>query len=164
MTSALALLALATLRIDWDAPPACPTAADLEARVGALVPPGEERLLVATVDAKVEKEALRWRASLEITVPQGRTRREVVGKTCEELTDAVALLVAATLDPVGARRQLTGSRDGPPKPPAAHPEGPGDRRHHGDRDVRRVAALRWRTARLGRDRHAVRPSGSGGDL
>ena len=117
MSGAVALLALATLRVDWDAPPACPSAADLEARVVALVPPGEERLLVATVDAQVKKEPLRWRASLEVTVPQGRTRREVVGRTCEELTDAVALLVAATLDPVGARRQLSGTRDGPPKPP-----------------------------------------------
>jgi hypothetical protein len=109
---------MATLRIVWEAPPACPTAEELEARIEALIAPGGERMLVATVDAKVAKEALRWRASLEVTVPQGRTRREVVGKTCEELTNAVALLVAVTLDPTGARAKLWGDKDDPPKPPA----------------------------------------------
>jgi len=89
----------------------CATFAAIAARVG------ERSTRIRFVDALTEVPALRGRigpskgagvfAELTVVQPTGRqSRRHLTARTCEEATDALALLIAMTLDPAAALRAV----------------------------------------------------------
>lgn len=126
-------------RLDWTAPEGCPKAPELLARAQALLAAGKPRAIVATlgVEARVEQLApeqwaltLTWRH--ESDPP---STRRVSAKTCDELVDAAALLVALALDPTLPSPEPTAPPDSEelstdvPEDESASPE-PGDAAGH----------------------------------
>src|SRR3954463_2550147 len=82
----------AELRLDWTAPPECPSARDLRARVARLVGSVPDPNLLAAVE--VTRAAEGYRAHLVLRGPSGFGERRLEDAQCDVLVDSVALLIA----------------------------------------------------------------------
>jgi len=111
--------------IEWVAPEGCPSQADLEARIDALL--ADQELGTSTVAARLEaREAPGSGWTLELSMASG-DRRTLPGLTCEDLTDAAALLVAIAVSPSLADAEAPPERiveDGGSPATVAAPEPP----------------------------------------
>jgi hypothetical protein len=101
----------------WAAPETCPEAAEVEARLAALLggppAPGDVR-----IDATIERDdAGVHRLKVAVESASGSTRHELSSPRCEELADAVALVAAVALDPLS-----TVAGTAPPPSPQPKPE------------------------------------------
>lgn len=108
----------AGLELRWDAPPQCPDRAQLLAAIDATlgeVAEGERRSLRARGRVRADPQA-GFVVRLELDDGHASTR-ELRGTSCEELTDAAALVIAMTIDP-----RLLDTLQGPPE--VAEPEVP----------------------------------------
>jgi len=127
-------------RVDYRAPPACPTVASLVDGVTARLP----RFRVAAGAARrfdVEVRAVDDRfvgrlASLD--VEGSRTEREVVGDSCEDVVDALGLVLAIAIDPGAAltRAAALTSPEAPLVEGRAAPRPGGERDERNERDER----------------------------
>lgn len=83
----------------WSAPPSCPGAAEVRARVEELVgrPLGEVDLEIVGVVEASPPDA--WALELSLGPPGEATRRRLVAARCATLADAAALLVAVHVAP-----------------------------------------------------------------
>ncbi|HEY8376912.1 MAG TPA: hypothetical protein VIK91_10510 [Nannocystis sp.] len=90
------------LSLEWEAPPGCPDAAAVRARVVALT--GAEAAGKANLRARgsVRETDGRWTLDLELTGETGSGRRMLKAQRCEELAEAGALVVAIAVDPRAA--------------------------------------------------------------
>lgn len=132
-----------TLALRWSAIAPCPTREQLLATIaaqgltlGEWVPEVHDHArLSARID--VAPAGAVWRAELELVDADGRAQRSFEASSCDALADAVALIVAVTLDPVAVTQALarrdTAIVDSPvpeqppqpePEPPARLPLGP----------------------------------------
>lgn len=114
---ALAMAALPVherIRLEWDAPPECPDAADLQRRMAASLPD----------DSSADAEALRvhgriatsvdgYVLELRIDGPHGSGDRRLEAKDCSELAQAAALIIAVAIDPTSSPAETI------PEPPQA---------------------------------------------
>lgn len=122
------------LALRWSAIAPCPSRAQLLEQIadqglgpalGEWVPESDDRArLVVRVDV-VPRGAV-WRADLELTDADGRSLRSFEASNCEALGEAVALIVAVTLDPVAvtqalARREAAAAEPAPASAPAPAP-------------------------------------------
>jgi hypothetical protein len=85
----------AELRLDWTAPPECPSARDLRARVARLVGSVPDPNLLAAVE--VTRAAEGYRAHLVLRGPSGFGERRLEDAQCDVLVDSVALLIALSI-------------------------------------------------------------------
>jgi hypothetical protein len=95
---------LASLPPRWNAPPPCPDEPAFQARVVAFAgrAPGPDEVLArATVTGGPP-----WVAVVDLELEGVSARRELAAAECDALADAVALVVAVTLDPVVVARTL----------------------------------------------------------
>lgn len=107
---------VASFRLDWSAPPECPqwreALSRIETLLGARV--DEVRHAALSVRASVTKAGERYTVSLETLHAENRFERSLEAKTCSEVTDAGALVIALAIDPTLAERRKP---DAPPAPP-----------------------------------------------
>jgi hypothetical protein len=109
-------------RLTYEAPPGCPDRAAFEAKVRRRTPwlredgaSPDSVTLAVTVDAEEHPASGR----VEVVSPQGeRTSRSLTAASCEELTDALALMTALSID------LLAGASDGLLQAPRERPEAP----------------------------------------
>lgn len=107
------------LELRWEAPPACPTEAEVRDRIGAYL--GRDEFDETLDDVRVEGrvESMRgdaWALTVEVRVGEETVRRRVEAPRCADTRDAAALIIAVALDP------LRVSREAPP--PALEPAAP----------------------------------------
>lgn len=105
----------AEYRLDWQAPPECPTLEEIEAQVGALTEgqlAGEGTMVVRGVVQ--HDDAGPYRLELTTTVGEREAVRELEASECVDLGQAVALVVAVTLVP--------SLEEGPPPEPKPEPK------------------------------------------
>lgn len=101
----------ADLEFSWDAPPECPTEADVRFRVGALlegvrVPPKERLTAIARVR---QDDTAMWDLRIWL-VGQDSTRQRILrNRDCEALAQATALILAIAIAP-----ELMPTLDAPP--------------------------------------------------
>lgn len=91
---ALGILLLGATSLQWDAPPECPTRAEVLARARAqsdAEPPEDPPAMRGTVRRRDDD---RWWLELEIDNGRAVERRTMSAQSCEELTDAAALIIA----------------------------------------------------------------------
>ncbi|NOU32418.1 MAG: hypothetical protein HOO96_31320, partial [Polyangiaceae bacterium] len=90
------------LELVWTAPAECPDVEAVRASVRQMVRSGERPKLAARVS--VHKEASSYHAEVSLERGDGSSGnvRSLEGGTCAELTDAVALVLALTIDPTAA--------------------------------------------------------------
>jgi hypothetical protein len=117
--SAAAQTPSAGLVLRWRAPRGCPSEGEVIAAVTRLLgrpveDPSPRRVAVA----RIRRARRGW--SLRITVSTGATRRHraLAGDTCDEVSEAAALVLALAIDPDVAARPA-GPPDPPPTPPPA---------------------------------------------
>lgn len=96
---ALAVLAPAPIEIEWNAPPECPAPAELRASVVQLLG-GERTREPVRAEATVVREGEGYAAQLVLAVGEQRSERRLEASGCAALADAVAVVVAVTVDPV----------------------------------------------------------------
>jgi hypothetical protein len=108
----------ATWELQWDAPRECPADTAIAEQIAALVPSptGGEGVLV--VDARVEPRDGGYLLTLRTEFLDRHDEREVRAPACDELAEAVALVVAISLDP---SLELAGGAVPEPEP-APEPE------------------------------------------
>lgn len=88
----------ASYALQWDAPPGCPTAADIRTRIEALHPNPMGGEGMATILGRVqEMSADRFSLTLETHFAERIHRRELTSEHCEALAEAVAILAATAL-------------------------------------------------------------------
>lgn len=113
------------LRLTWDAPETCPSAAEVEAQFDRLlggrgrVPSSKRVEATATVRRSLDGI---WNLRLDTTVDDASGHRDLEGDSCWAVAAAAALVLALTIDPNAAvRASLTPPPEGPPAPsvPAA---------------------------------------------
>lgn len=85
--------------LEWAAPPACPSAAAIYEQVAALVPDARGGEGVLYVHASVEPRGEAFVLSLRTDFAGRHDEREVRARACNELAEAVTLVVAFSLDP-----------------------------------------------------------------
>jgi hypothetical protein len=85
----------AELRIDWTAPPECPTARDLRMRVMNLLDSVPHPSLLATIE--VTRSAQGYRAHVVLRGPSGFGERRLEDARCDVLVDSVAVLLALSI-------------------------------------------------------------------
>ncbi|MEX1365327.1 MAG: hypothetical protein AB1Z98_19520 [Nannocystaceae bacterium] len=105
---------------DWQGPAACEQGERLQTTVDSLLDP---RGPTARATVRVDPIDRGWRAEIEIDVDGARVRRVVDGGPCAAVADAVALIVAVTVDPVGAGTRV-GERLAPSPPTASVADAP----------------------------------------
>lgn len=112
------------LALDWSAPPECPDAAHVKARVEQLVghTHGDKTL---TAEGRMTASNARYRVELRIGAG-APSRRTMTGSDCARLAEAAALIFALDIDPDALARATTAQVE-PEKAPA-----PGPRRPDGD--------------------------------
>jgi hypothetical protein len=89
----------------WNAPEECPSADTIRAQVNALLGgasvPASRPLAVHATARRVSED--RWRLELRIDADKGGGRRALEARSCRELADALALIVAMSIDPERVR-------------------------------------------------------------
>lgn len=96
---AMVVLGLGPIEIEWSAPPECPAPAELRASVVQLLG-GERTRERVRAEATVVREGEGYAAQLVLAVGEQRSERRLQASGCAALADAVAVVVAVTVDPV----------------------------------------------------------------
>lgn len=118
------------LQLRWEAPPACPTEAEVRDRIGAYLGRDEfdETVDDVRVDARVASmRGGAWVLTVEVRVGEESVRRRIEAPRCADTRDAAALIIAVALDPLRVSRQAPppalepATTESPPSPPAAMP-------------------------------------------
>jgi hypothetical protein len=104
--------------IAWEAPAECPSVEDVVASVHALAPGVLSDPSPARVFASVRVVEARYEVELRLHDGEDEFRRAFVGDSCEEVAEAIALVVAVLLDPVvsASNVQTRTTADVPPTP------------------------------------------------
>lgn len=90
------------LRLEWAAPPGCPSVAEVRAAIDRNVAgegfdaPWE----AITIEGSIESRARGWVLRVRAALPDGHVERELGSDTCAELADAAGLVIAVALDPL----------------------------------------------------------------
>ncbi|HTA17723.1 MAG TPA: hypothetical protein VK989_00440 [Polyangia bacterium] len=112
------------LVLTWQAPPGCPTAADVQNQFGRLLggdahaPSGKH--IAATINVRTPAPA-RWSLELATVLDGAAGRRNLEGDSCASVASAASLILALMIDPAAAERAATESAPPPPKPAAPPP-------------------------------------------
>lgn len=90
-----------SVALTWHAPSGCPTESQVMGAIERLVgeapaPGGSPAAAEATVHAVADRGYI---VDLEVVVPTGKTERTAAGRTCQEVADATAVLVASLVSP-----------------------------------------------------------------
>jgi hypothetical protein len=118
------------LQLRWEAPPACPSEAEVRDRIGAYLGRDEfdETVDDVRVDARVASmHGGAWALTVEVRVGEESVRRRIEAPRCADTRDAAALIIAVALDPLRVSRQAPppwrkpATTESPPSPPAARP-------------------------------------------
>lgn len=122
--------------LEWAAPPACPSAAEIREQVAALVPTPGDGDGVLYVSATVEPRGEAFVLTLRTDFSGRHDEREVRAHVCGELAEAVSLVVAISLDPAlavttpPALERSTAVPEPEPSPsPSPQPESPQPESH-----------------------------------
>lgn len=127
-----------TLALAWSAADLCPSRAALidriraqgvDAALGEWIPERHDRATLAVAITIVSSGGA-WQAELELVDADGRASRSFAASDCDALADAVALIVAVTLDPVAVSSAIEARTSPPstseqptdPEPASAKPE------------------------------------------
>jgi hypothetical protein len=89
----------ATWELEWSAPETCPDAKAIREQVAALVPSHAGGEGVLHVDGRVEPRESGYVLTLHTAFGDRHDEREVRALACDELAEALALVVAISLDP-----------------------------------------------------------------
>jgi hypothetical protein len=112
------------LALTWQAPPGCPTAADVQTQFGRLLggdthaPSGKH--IAATITVRTAAPA-RWSLDLSTVLDGAAGRRNLEGDSCASVASAASLILALMIDPAAAARAAAESATAP-KPPAPPPK------------------------------------------
>jgi hypothetical protein len=90
----------------WEAPAECPHVEDVVARVHALAPGVLAEPSSARVVASVRSVEARYEVEVRVLAGDDEFRRAFVGDSCDEVANAVALVVAVLLDPVSSATEV----------------------------------------------------------
>jgi hypothetical protein len=115
--------ALAAVPLQWEAPPSCPAATQVQAWVDALVAPQAQ----GSAKGEVTQTASGFALTLVVTTAQGRTERVLEAPACESLAQAAAVVVAVVVDPLEAQARSSVARPSPtavPAPARSRPAAP----------------------------------------
>ncbi|MBP7292200.1 MAG: hypothetical protein KBB21_36575 [Nannocystaceae bacterium] len=106
----------------WEAPPACPDASSIAAKVGALLDPDAQGEGVVAVRGQVRATSEGFHLALE-TEFRGRVdRRELTASQCDALAEATSLVIAGAMQPAATATATTPSDASTDE--AAHAPGP----------------------------------------
>lgn len=113
-----------SVALTWHAPAGCPTQQDVLGAVERLVgdapaPGGSPAAAEATVHAVADRGYI---VELEVVVPTGKTQRTAAGRTCREVADATAVLVASLVNPDAVAATVHATAGDPLDPIAPPPE------------------------------------------
>jgi hypothetical protein len=140
--------------IGWEAPPGCPTAARVEARIREVVGARPVSDAVVAVHARVKRQGEGWLLVVVFTRRDGTTERRLTLHDCEATADATALLVGIAL--VGAPGSAGGEIPQAVPVPEARETDDGNEgtraRERGEAQGRNRAAARDEGAAPGRNR------------
>jgi hypothetical protein len=101
----------APLTLDWDAPAACPSKGEMLARIAQLVGANTAASEPLRARAAVTRDdAGGFRGSVDLSAASQTSTRRVDGASCAAVSDALALIVALSINP-----------DAAPLPPAPEP-------------------------------------------
>ena len=92
--------------LTWNAPTECPSSEEVLARIHALVPDVLADSERARVSATVEIVEAGYQLELVLRAGDDSIHRTLIGSDCEQVSDAVALLVAVLLDPVASASEV----------------------------------------------------------
>jgi hypothetical protein len=98
-----------SVQIEWEAPPECPNAQDIQAHAERLLgqPLGAARAQRVVARAVVRRnEAGNWELRLSLTSNERVSEDTLIAKQCLALGDATALKVALAVDPVATARAV----------------------------------------------------------
>lgn len=154
----------ATIELDWQAPPSCPSADQLRERVRRYLPELDEPLAPGATPMRaraiVEDESSAHVVELRMDNAAGQSVRRFSAADCELLTDAVALVIAVTWDPVEASLVLEEGAGGEapvaPPPPEPPPPAPREGLSPSPTPSARSSSSSASTATRPRDRGAAR--------
>lgn len=99
------------VEIDWQSG-ACDEAGRVAARLDELLPPhevgptGRAKVQVVPDDSTRAGGEARWIATVEIETADGTVTRTLRGGPCSSIADAIVLVVAVTVDPLGASTRV----------------------------------------------------------
>ena len=102
LTAAADPLETGAFRLDWSAPPGCPDATETLVRIEALLGGPVAPTLKAPLTARAhvnESGREHFELDLETFQDEQRFTRELEARSCSELTDAAALVLALAIDP-----------------------------------------------------------------
>jgi hypothetical protein len=126
-TSAVGAEPATHLALSWSAPPGCPTAENVQARVDSLLGDGAGAGSVADVRAtgQVERVDSGYRLLLTMGVGSTPSSRVIEGRTCDELAGAAAIAIALLARSSAEGVSEPSTTDGPPTASAPdRPENP----------------------------------------
>lgn len=83
------------LRLEWSAPPECPSRSELLARLAELTDHALQS--TSTVEVGVTRRATTYRAHIVVLGPSGFGERSLENPRCDVLADSIALLLALSL-------------------------------------------------------------------
>jgi hypothetical protein len=115
----LLLAPAAGLRLEWQAPAACPDGAAVRARVVDLVGADAADQAMLTARVAVRSQAAGWAMTLVLVREGGEDRRTLADRDCSALAEAAALVIAVAIDPQAVaggpvpEDSLTGDGEGP---------------------------------------------------
>ena len=120
-----------SVALEWQAPAGCPTEDDVRGAVERLVgdtpaPGGLPAAAKATVHAVADRGYI---VDLEVSVPTGKTERTAAGRTCQEVADATAVLVASLVSPDAVAATVHATAGDPLDPIAPPPDDAPTLRH-----------------------------------
>jgi len=104
-----------SLQLEWEAPPPCPGQAEVVAEVARLVGRRPrvpaDRLLVVRARASAAPDGS-WQLQMILATRDGIRERTLKSRSCAEVADAAALIMAMAIDPAAA----LAARPQPPEP------------------------------------------------
>src|SRR5450432_243968 len=106
------------LTVTWSAPPECTSDTDVRARVDHIL--GAHALPHENVDARVSvaKDGEMFHAEIQLFSAGQVSTRQVGDTSCDALADAVALIVALTVNPeaITEKKEIEPAKPPPPPP------------------------------------------------
>ena len=104
----------------WDAPPECPSAADVLLRIERALPPaGAVRGRTKVVVHVGAREGGRWKATLRVTTGAGMSERLLEAETCEAIASAASLVSVVAIERDAPAQPSRAPL--PPRPPSLPP-------------------------------------------
>lgn len=111
----------AASRLTWDAPPSCPTAEDIEARIKSRTPNPPRSV---TVQVSLDSDPAAPTGQVRVTMSTDGAERSFVAPSCEEAATAVAVIVALAANKAEPPPELPPEKPTPPPPPPTPREQP----------------------------------------